>query len=814
MAMVKSGAAALLAVLLGGCMHVPFVGKPKPKPAPAAASSQAADSTKKKIESYAKVIPSTAISDSGLFVTHRVGEKLFFEIPRAMFGKELLLVTTIAQNANGDFGGMPVGNRVLVWERRGEKVLLRSPSYSIVADSSNPVHRAVQAATHPAVVASFDIKAWGPDSAAVVEVTSLYTTKSGEFSPNTSGSLDKDRTFIERVVAFPENIEIEATHTYSITGARPLGAPAGSSPAARAQSVVVHWSMVKLPEVPMRPRLRDDRIGYFSVSKTDYSTGAHRASTYQYINRWRLECPAGQSIPCEPVKPIVYYVDPATPPQWVPYIKQGIEDWQVAFETAGFRNAIVAADAPANDPDWSPEDARYSVVRWMPSTTENAMGPHVNDPRTGEILESDIHMYHNVLNLLGRWYFTQVAPLDPRAHTLPLPDTLMGRLLRYVVAHEVGHTIGLQHNMKSSSMYPADSLRSVTWLEKMGHVSSMMDYARFNYVAQPEDNIPVELLIPGVGPYDKFAIEWGYKPIPDAATPEDERRTLDQWARRQDREPWLRFSVGMGSGGIVAGENTEAVGDENPVYSTRLGIRNLERTAKLLIPATVREGKDYNELRELYNGLVTQWANELFHVVSVIGSVQGQEKNGGQDGHRYWLTPASKQREAVRFLNEAAFQTPQFFLDQEILRRLESRGGIERISAMQKRILERTVTPSIIGRLLEFEVTALRGEEVYRATDFLRDVRQGIWRELNATRVSVEPMRRTLQIAYIDIAADAIGTKRNFTLYHDTQALWRGELRTLDQQIRGALARSPDTLTRLHLEAARVKIDRILNPRS
>lgn len=812
MSMLRSGAVALIAVVMSGCASLPFVGKPEPvRPAPA---TQAADSAKKKVEAYAKVIPARAVTDTGLFITHRVDDKLFFEIPQEALGKEMLLVTTIAQNANGNFGGMPVGNRVLVWERRGDKILLRSPSYSIVADSANPVYRAVRAATHPPIVASFDIKAWGPDSAAVIEVTNLYTSKIGEFAPNTSGSLEKDRTFIERVVAFPENIEIEATHTYTVTPPRPAGAPANFRPTPRTESIVLHWSMIKLPEEPMKPRLHDFRVGYFSVGKTDYGTDDHRAARYSYITRWRLECPEGQSIPCEPVKPIVYYVDPATPPQWVPYVKQGIEDWQKAFEEAGFINAIVAAEAPADDPDWSPEDARYSVVRWMPSTTENAMGPHVHDPRTGEILEADIHIYHNVMNLLRRWYFTQVGALDPRAQKLPFPDELMGRLLRYVVAHEVGHTLGLQHNMKASSMYPADSLRSVTWLEQMGHVSSIMDYARFNYVAQPEDNIPVELLVPDIGPYDKFAIMWGYKPIPEAETPEEERKTLDEWARRQDDEPWLRFSVGMGSGGIVFGENTEAVGDADPVYATRMGIRNIERAVKLLIPATVAEDKDYSDLRELYNGLVTQWATELFHVVYVIGSVEGQERYGSHDGHRFWLTPASKQREAVRFLNEAAFRTPRFFLDPEILRRLESRGGMDRISNYQKRILSSVLTPSIVGRLLEFESTALRGEEVYRATEFLRDVRQGIWAELAGNSVRIEPMRRALQMAYLDIADDIINKTRSYSHYTDTQALMRAELATLDRQIRNALARSPDTLSRLHLETARVRIARILDPKA
>ncbi len=358
-------------------------------------------------------------------------------------------------------------------------------------------------------------------------------------------------------------------------------------------TVITSHSMVKLPEVPMKPRVFDDRVGYFSRNLIDYGRADHRAMQRTYITRYRLEKKDPNAEISEPVKPIVYYVDPATPAKFVQYVKKGIEDWRPAFEAAGFRNAIVAKDAPTDDPDWSAEDARYSVIRWLPSTTENAQGPHIHDPRSGEILEADVLMYHNVQNLSKNWYFVQAGPLDPRARRLPLPDDLMGELVRFVVAHEVGHTLGFQHNMKASAMYSVAQVRDRNWVKQNGHTPSIMDYSRFNYVAQPEDNIDVADLIPKVGPYDKWATMWGYKPIPDAKTPDDEKATLDRWAREQDQTPWFRFSTAQ-AGSSDPYNLTEAVGDADAVLATTLGVKNLARVATLLL-----DGDQYAERRPL-----------------------------------------------------------------------------------------------------------------------------------------------------------------------------------------------------------------------
>src|SRR5688572_27847205 len=510
------------------------------------------------IRPYERVITRDAKSDDGIFTVHRIKDRIYYEIPKDRLGRELLWVSQIAKTTLGaGYGGQAAGNRVVKWERRGDRILLRAISYDVIADPSTPIARAVDAANYNPIVAAFNIEALGKDDAAVIEVTRIFTTDVPEFSGRTrvgARAFDATRSFVERAVSFPENIEVEATHTYNNPPQEPAagrGAPPPPAPGGRGatplragtHSVLMHFSMVLLPEKPMQARLFDERVGYFSTSKIDYGQDEHRAPQRRYITRWRLEKKDPKAEISEPVKPIVYWIDPATPTKWVPYLKKGVESWQPAFEAAGFKNATVAREAPKpeEDPDWSPEDARYSVIRWLPSTIENASGPHIHDPRSGEILETDIQFYHNVMNLSRNWYFVQVGALDPRARTLPLPDDLMGRLVEYVAAHEVGHTLGFQHNMKASSMYPVARVRDAKWVKENGHTPTLMDYSRFNYVAQPEDRIAVEDLIPKIGPYDRWATMWGYKPIPTAKSAEEEKKTLDQWAREQDSKPYLRF---------------------------------------------------------------------------------------------------------------------------------------------------------------------------------------------------------------------------------------------------------------------------------
>ena len=790
---------------------------------------------------YAQVIRGAVTTKSGLFKTHLIGTSLYFEIPAGELEKEMLLVTQIAKNNEGDgYGGEPIDQRVVKWERRGNRVLFRNVSHAIMSDPSVPIADAVRNSNYDAILAVFPVAAYGPDSAAVVDVTRLYTSPPNEISAVQSirGQLDAVRSFVERVAAYPRNVEVEAALTINaqpqaqsfFPGLPPQQPPPGTPTSTK--SVVVHWSMVKLPDEPMMPRLRDSRVGYFYTSTIDFSRPEQRSQQRNFIARYRLEKKEPSAAISEPVKQIVYYIDPATPTWLVPWVKRGVEEWQVAFEAAGFRNAIVAKEAPSKqeDPDWSMEDARYSSIRWLPSTIENANGPHDSDPRTGEILNADVNMYHNIMNLQTWWYWTQVGPLDPRAATLPFPDSLQGRLVQFVVAHEVGHTLGLPHNQFASSTYPADSVRSRSWVARMGHAPTIMDYARFNYVAQPEDSIPLEHLIPKVGVYDQYAIRWGYAPIPGARTSDDERPALDAIAREQDATPWYRYGIPDDFGAIPFTAYSEAVGDQDAVKSTELGLRNLKRLVPMLVPATTQATEDVSYTKEGYNRIIGQLLNELRHVAAIPGSSTGQEKFGSQPGPRFTPIPRDRQKQAVKFLQDNLFTTPTWLLDPAILRRLEPDGAVARINNAQRGILGSLMTEDRMARLVEYE--AFPGATgTYSLGEYLGDIRSGIWSELGAGSVRVDAFRRGLQRSYVELVTARLNAPPTATprisissqtgqFYTsaprpstDMKAMLRQELRTLDGQLAAAQPKAADALTRAHLADMRWQVKQVMEPK-
>jgi hypothetical protein len=796
---------------------------------------------------YDRVITKDAKTTKGLFTVHQIKERYYYEIPKSELGKDFLWNSQIAKTAVGvGYGGGQLTDRVVRWELKGNRVLLEEANFSVVADPREPIAMAVKAANNDSIIMAFPVAAFAKDGDPVVEVSRLFTSDVQEFSARQhmgASGVDATRSFVEHIRPFPDNIEAEVTMTYTNTGGRGAAATVGrggglggGTMRGSSATVVLHHSMVRLPEKPMTPRLFDERVGYFTTNTMDYSRNEYSTKETRYIARWRLEKKDPNAAVSEPVKPLVYYIDAATPTKWAPWLIKGVEDWNVAFEAAGFKHAIIGKMAPTSeqDPDWSPEDVRHSVIRWLPSTVENASGPHISDPRTGEILNADIQFYHNVINLQRDWYFVQVGPLDPRAQKLPLPDDLMGRLLEYVVAHEVGHTLGFQHNMKASSEYPQDKIRDKNFVHEMGHTPSIMDYSRFNYVAQPEDGIAVEDLVPRVGPYDIWATHWGYAPIPGAKTADDEKATLNKWARDQDDKPYLRFST-ANAAGSDPGDETEAVGDADAVKSTALGMKNLQRVAKMLMSATAyKDGETYEDLTEMYGRMLSQWQTEMGHVAQVVGGFNSQEKVVGQEGRIFALVPKIRQEEAVKFLIDNAFTTPLWVLDPEILRRIEAVGAIDRIHNAQRAVMNNLLSSPRFSRLIEQE--AIDGTAAYAPTEFLATVRKGVWRELEAPQVKVDAYRRALQHTYLDLvntkvnppAAVAVvafpqgpdapapggrGGRGGASASLDEKPMYRAELRALAVSVNAAIGKASDHETKAHLEGVRDEIAKILDPK-
>lgn len=788
--------------------------------------------TKKGIQPYGKVVTKKHKTDNGLFKVHSKDNKYLFEIPDSLLNREMLMVTRIAKTANGiGFGGGKQNTQVLRWVKKHKKILLRVVSHNVVADSILPIHEAVVNSNFEPILYAFPIKAFSKDSTAtVIDATSLFSNdvkaiglpqfrrKAYKIS-----KVDKNRSYIERMSSYPKNIEVRHVKTY-VSNKPPSNASVG------AVSLELSNSMILLPKTPMKRRYFDERVGWFTSSQTDYGLDTQKSKSVTYLDRWRLEVKdedlqkfkRGELV--EPKKQIVYYIDRATPKKWRKYIKQGIEDWQVAFEAAGFKNAIIAKDPPSKeeDPDWSPEDVRYSVVRYLASPIPNANGPHVSDPRSGEILESDINWYHNVMSLLHNWYFIQTAAINPEARSNKFKDAIMGRLIRFVSSHEVGHTMGLPHNMGSSVAYPVDSLRSANFTKKYGTAPSIMDYARFNYVAQPEDKGVA--MMPNIGPYDKYAINWGYRPILNTSA-KNEKATLNKWIIEKANDPIYRFGHQQAGNVIDPSSQTEDLGDD-AIKASTYGIKNLQRILPKLEQWTTEDGEDYKELKTMYGQLMGQFNRYMGHVSSNIGGVYEYFKTSDQKGAVYVHVPKNHQKKALKFINNELFKTPNWLINKNIISKTQYSGSIERISSLQTRTLNRILKTGRLTRLIENEV--LNGNKAYTIVNMMGDLRKGIWSELY-TNKTIDTYRRNLQRAHIDRLNFLLNKAKNqrsprrsggyfkqtaVTINQsDIKAVVRGELKRLKRDVKRSIPAAKNTITRYHLQDIADRIDTILKPK-
>jgi hypothetical protein len=761
-------------------------------------------------QTYEDVIPADAVTRHGLFDVHEVDDDLFFEIADDELDTEMLLIKrTVETTLQDPSEFFPLGPRLIVqWERDGDRILLREKRYDLIADTTDAVWSAVEGFRRGPILATFDIEVFGEDSTAVIDVSDFFLGGLPELDP--IDGLQSNRSWIERTSVFDDAINVRVVQS----GRAPPSGRGGGRGGAVSQTATVLFSLAALPETPMMPRWQDDRVGFLSSRSWDFSRPDNRLERIRFIHRYRLEKTDPTADVSDPVKPIVFWIDPATPEWLQPWIVKGVNAWQPAFEGAGFSHAIEGriAPTPAEDPDFSLYDARRSAIYWRPSTVANASGGQVVDPRSGEILKGEVNMYHNIMELQKNWYVIQVGPLDERARTLPLPDSLMGRLVEFVVTHEVGHAIGFPHNFKASATYPPDSLRSRSFLEAMGgsHVPTLMDYSRFNYVAQPEDSLPPEYLIPKVGPYDSFAVHWGYAPIPGAHTPDDELPTLDEWAREQDEFPWLRFTTADAADSDPEAL-TEAVGDADAVKATSYGMKNLERVMGMLLRITEKPGRSYEELEALYDQAVAQWGRYMGHVTAIVGGAYTQERYG--TGPRFEPVPKERQREAVRYLGQAAFRVPSMFLDDEILRRIEAQGVVARFRDEQSQVLSGLLSQPRLERLIEFEAMAAAPAQAYTLADLMADLRTDIWGELEEPSVRVDTYRRNVQRAFLEAVDRRLDPESNDMeegpWASDIRAVLRAELQELDALAESALERAVDPMTRIHLRDVRTEIARI-----
>lgn len=788
--------------------------------------------------SYEKIVTAAAKTMKGMFLVHKVEEKYYLEIPDSLLGRDILIVNRISKAATaGDpgtagYAGDQIADRIVRFEKGPEnRLFLKNISYSFISNDTVPdgmYHSVLNSNLQP-IIASFPIKALGREKmSSIVDFTDLIKGDNTIFWLSGSskkmwavGAFQADKSYINHCWVFNENLEINAIKTYSL---------------AADQGMSLTWelnsSMVLLPKIPMTPRYSDDRVGYFSQEFIDFDTDPQRVKRSSYITRWRLEPKyedrekyfRGELV--EPQKQIIYYIDPTTPKKWIPYLIQGVNDWQAAFEKAGFRNAIIGKVAPADDSTWSLSDARHSALVYKPSPIANAQGPHIHDPRSGEILEAHINWYHNVMTILHDWYMIQAGAVDARARKMEFDDELMGELIRFVSSHEIGHTLGLLHNFGSSSTVPVDSLRIKKWVELYGHTPSIMDYARFNYVAQPGDNIGYKGIYPRIGDYDKWAIQWGYRLFPDIKNAKNEDELLNKWildSLNSNHRLW--YSAQNLYSNLDPRNQSEDLGDD-AMKAGDYGIENLKRITELLPAWTRSPNKSYDDLERMYKEVVGQFGRYAGHVAGNVGGYYLTARNMEEKGELYEPVPSSIQRQAVQWLNKQVFKTPSWLYMPSYISKIQAPFTTE---GAAEKVVFLTLSNLLNERRLVVLLNTsknLGGSKNYSASAFLEDLSKGLWQEL-VTHKTVDVYRRQLQNNYIGILSGIInqptgsdtrelrpGTGIYRYPFSELVTVVRTHLKLLKAAVVKGIPAARDSQTRIHLETMLEKINIALKPKT
>ncbi|MFT5258029.1 MAG: hypothetical protein ACI9KF_001668, partial [Arenicella sp.] len=768
---------------------------------------------KSKVLSYADFVKKDSKTDDGLFKVHENKDNFLYEIPKSYLGKEMLLVTRIKElpaDLGGGYvnAGSKINTQVIVWEAYKDKILLKVKSYNAIANDSLPIYKSVKANNLEPIIYAFDVQAQDIDSTAIlVDVTKLFSTDVKAITGLPAyfrktykvKKLDTSRSFIHSIKSYPENIEVVQDFTFE----------ADAPPSNKSTNTItmrINQSMILLPKNQMMSRVYDKRVGYFSIGNVDYNSEALKADSKRYIKRWRLEpideAAYNRGELVAPKKPIVYYLDPATPIKLRKYIKQGVDDWQKVFETAGFKNAIMAKMPPTKeeDPEFSMEDIRYSSIRYVASTTRNATGPSVSDPRSGEILESDIIWYHNHLRSYRNRYLLETGAANPSARTLNTSDEEIGDMMRMVIAHEVGHALGLPHNMAASFAYPTDSLRSGSFTQKNGIAATIMDYARYNYVAQPGDeNIR---FIRQLGPYDHYAINWGYRKIAGISKPEEEVKTLNTWIEDKADNPIYRF----GGQRFDPSAQTEGIGNDQ-VKSSTYGVKNLKIVAKNLPNWTSDQTNNYEDLSELYGELLSVWGRYVGHVAGNIGGVYEFNKKPSQTGNVYIAVSKAKQKESLNWLHTNVFETQNWLLDKNILNKIDEAGYSDIMQKYQNRFLNTLLNAKTLKRMIDATIIQ---DDNYTAVAMIGDLSSGLFSETKTTK-NIGLHRRNLQKSFIQTMANLM--EEASVKNTDISSIVRGELTSLKQQLNSASKRALNKITTYHYKDAVVMIDTILDPK-